>query len=163
MKKICVISDTHSYIDNNMIKYFIESDEVWHAGDIGSLDVSDKIKNHSLLKAVHGNIDDYKIRNEFSEFLFFNCENCKVLIIHISGQSNKYNSKTKNLIKKYNPDIFICGHSHILKVINNKKYNLLHINPGAVGKHGFHKVRTMITLKIEDKKIFDMNIIEIKR
>lgn len=163
MKKICIISDTHSFFDNNMKKYFIQSDEVWHAGDIGDVKVTNEIKKHSKLKAVYGNIDDHKIRNEFTEYIFFNCENCKILITHISGQLNKYNFKTINLFNKYKPDVFICGHSHILKIMYNKKFKFLHINPGAIGKHGIHKVRTMVTLKIENKKIFDLNIIEIKR
>ncbi len=163
MKKICIISDSHSYIDDNIVNYIKKSDEVWHAGDIGNLDVCTKIKAHTFLRAVYGNIDDYKIRMEYPEFNFFQCEDLKILITHIGGFPGNYTKKGLELIIKHKPDIFICGHSHILKVLKDKKFNLIHINPGAIGKHGFHQVRTMLTLEIESKKISNMNVIEFKR
>tara|TARA_A100000164_G_C21880245_1_gene759868 strand:+ start:580 stop:1071 length:492 start_codon:yes stop_codon:yes gene_type:complete len=163
MKKICIISDTHGYIDDIMVSYFKNCDEVWHAGDIGDLKICDKINKKSFLRAVHGNIDDYLIRSEYPEYIFFKCEELKVLMIHIGGYPRKYSKKGIELIKKYKPNIFICGHSHILKVINDKKMNLIHINPGAIGKSGFHKLRTMIILEIKNEKMFNMNVIEFIR
>ena len=163
MKKICIISDSHSYLDNKIINYIKKCDEVWHAGDIGEISVCDNIKNHSFLRAVYGNIDNHLIRVEYPEFVFFTCEGLKILMTHIGGYPGKYTKKAIELIKKYNPNVFICGHSHILKIINDKKFNLIHINPGAIGNHGFHHVRTMIILKIDKKKIFDLNVIEFTR
>ncbi len=163
MKKICIISDSHNYIDNNIINYIKKCDEVWHAGDIGKLNVCKSIQKHTLLRAVYGNIDNYKIRMEYPEFDCFQCEGFKILLTHIGGYPSKYTKKAIELIKKYNPDIFICGHSHILKVLKDEKFKLIHINPGAIGKHGFHQVRTMIMLEIERKKILNMNVVEFKR
>lgn len=163
MKKICIISDSHNYVDKNIINYIKKCDEVWHAGDIGNIQICESLKKYSLLRAVHGNIDNHEIRIEYPEFQFFQCEELKILMTHIGGYPGRYNKKAIELIKKCKPNMFICGHSHILKVLNDKKFNLIHINPGAIGKHGFHQVRTMIILKIEKKKIFDMNVIEFKR
>ena len=163
MKKICIVSDSHSYIDTNIISYMKDCDEVWHAGDIGSLEVCEKIKKHVPLRAVYGNIDSHLIRNEYPEFNAFECENVKILMTHIGGYPGKYTRNAIELIKKHNPNIFICGHSHILKVLRDKKFNLIHINPGAIGKHGFHQVRTMISLEIEKSNISNMNVIEFKR
>lgn len=163
MKKICIISDSHNYLDNKIINYIKKCDEVWHAGDIGELSVCDNIKNHTFLRAVYGNIDNHLIRIEYPEFIFFTCEGLKILMIHIGGYPGKYTKKAIELIKKYNPDVFICGHSHILKVLNDKKFNLIHINPGAIGNQGFHQVKTMIVLEIEKKKIFNMKVIEFTR
>tara|TARA_B100001758_G_C18351784_1_gene580301 strand:+ start:326 stop:817 length:492 start_codon:yes stop_codon:yes gene_type:complete len=163
VKKICIISDSHNYIDNNIINYIKKCDEVWHAGDIGDLNVCENIKQYTFLRAVYGNIDNHIIRIEYPEFVFFQCEKLKILMTHIGGSAGRYTKKTIELIKRYNPDIFICGHSHILKVSKDKKFNLIHINPGAIGKHGFHQVRTMIMLEIERKKILNMNVIEFKR
>ena len=163
MKKICIISDSHNYVDKNIINYIKKCDEVWHAGDIGNIQICESLKKYSLLRAVYGNIDNHEIRIEYPEFQFFQCEELKILMTHIGGYPSRYNKKAIELIKKFKPNMFICGHSHILKVLNDKKFNLIHINPGAIGKHGFHQVRTMIILKIEKKKIFDMNVIEFKR
>ena len=163
MKKICIISDSHGYIDNNIINFFKKSDEVWHAGDIGDINIIDKIKKYVILKAVHGNIDNHLIRKEYPEYIFFNCEEVKILIIHIGGYPGKYTKKSLELINKHKPDVFICGHSHILKVIYDKKYNLIHINPGAIGKYGIHKVRTLITLEIQKSKLLNMKVVEFKR
>lgn len=163
MKKICIISDSHNYIDNNIVNYIKKCDEVWHAGDIGDLNVCEHLKKYTFLRAVYGNIDNHIIRIEYPEFVFFQCEDFKILMIHIGGSPGRYTKKTIELIKRYKPDIFICGHSHILKVLKDKKFNLIHINPGAIGKHGFHQVRTMIILEVERKKILNMNVIEFKR
>ena len=163
MKKILLISDTHGYIDDRIIQYAKESDETWHAGDIGELKVVDELKKVTTLRAVHGNIDNSKIRAEYAENLRFKIEDMKIWITHIGGYPNKYNQRIRQEIYTDPPDIFICGHSHILKVINDNKLNLLHINPGAIGKHGFHLVRTMIRFEIIKSKIQNLEVIEFKR
>lgn len=163
MKKILLISDTHGYIDDRIIQYAKESDETWHAGDIGELKVVDEIKKVTTLRAVYGNIDNSKIRAEYAEDLRFKIEDMKIWITHIGGYPNKYNLRIRQEINSNPPDVFICGHSHILKVINDNKLNLLHINPGAIGKHGFHQVRTMIRFQIVKSKIQNLEVIEFKR
>jgi hypothetical protein len=163
MKKILLISDTHGYIDDRIIQYAKESDETWHAGDIGELKVVDEIKKVTTLRAVHGNIDNSKIRAEYAENLRFKIEDMKIWITHIGGYPSKYNLRIRQEINSNPPDVFICGHSHILKVINDNKLNLLHINPGAIGKHGFHQVRTMIRFQIIKSKIQNLEVIEFKR
>jgi putative phosphoesterase len=160
MTKILLLSDTHSYIDDDILKYVKQVDEVWHAGDIGSLKVTDAIKALKPLKAVHGNIDDAQIRLEFPEHNRFICEDVDVWITHIGGYPPKYNVRVNEVIKQNPPRLFICGHSHILKVMPDKKLNLIHMNPGAVGKHGFHKVRTMLRFTINGKKIDNLEVIE---
>lgn len=163
MKKILLISDTHGYIDEKIIKYANQVDEIWHAGDIGDISVADKLKTIKTLKAVYGNIDDQKIRSEFPLHNRFFCEKVDVWITHIGGYPKKYNPKIVDKLKSNPPDLFICGHSHILKVINDKELNLLHINPGAIGKHGLHNVRTMIQFEINEEKIENLSVIEFKR
>lgn len=163
MKKILLISDTHGYIDEKIIKYANQVDEIWHAGDIGDISVTDKLKTIKPLKAVYGNIDDQKIRSEFPLHNRFLCEKVDVWITHIGGYPKKYNSKIIDELRSNPPDLFICGHSHILKVINDKELNLLHINPGAIGKHGLHNVRTMIQFEISGDKIENLSIVEFKR
>ena len=138
-------------------------DEVWHAGDIGSIEVVDKIKHLKPLKGVFGNIDNHVIRNEFPLDYKFICEDIKVWITHIGGYPNRYIKRVSENLKHEKVDLFICGHSHILKVINDKKHNLLHINPGAIGKHGFHNKRTMVRFEIDGKKIENLEIIEFDR
>ena len=163
MKKILLISDTHGYIDDRIIQYAKQSDETWHAGDIGELKVTDELKKVTTVRAVHGNIDNNKIRAEYPENLRFQIEEMKIWITHIGGYPNKYNQRIRQEINTNPPDIFICGHSHILKVINDKKLDVLHINPGAIGKHGFHHVRTMIRFEIMKSKIQNLEVIEFKR
>jgi hypothetical protein len=163
MKKILLISDTHGYIDEKIIKYASKVDEIWHAGDIGNISVSDKLKKIKPLKAVYGNIDDHNIRAEFPLHNRFICEKVDVWITHIGGYPKRYNPKILEELKSNPPDLFICGHSHILKVINDKELDLLHINPGAIGKHGLHRVRTMIQFEINEKKIENLSVIEFKR
>ena len=163
MKKILLISDTHGYIDEKIIKYANQVDEIWHAGDIGDISVTDTLKTIKPLKAVYGNIDDQKIRSEFPLHNRFLCEKVDVWITHIGGYPKKYNSKIIDELRSNPPDLFICGHSHILKVINDKELNLLHINPGAIGKHGLHSVRTMVQFEINGDKIENLSIVEFKR
>jgi putative phosphoesterase len=163
MKKILLLSDTHSYIDDTILKYVNQADEVWHAGDIGDLIVTDTIKKLKPLRGVFGNIDDDKARIEFPLHNRFYCEGVEVWITHIGGYPGKYNPAIRNELTTNPPKLFICGHSHILKVIFDKKNNLLHMNPGAAGKSGFHQVRTMLRFVIEGDAIKDLEIIEIEK
>ncbi|MFD2823211.1 metallophosphoesterase family protein [Lacinutrix iliipiscaria] len=163
MKKILLLSDTHSYIDDSIIKHVKQADEVWHAGDIGDLSVTDAIKTLKPLRAVFGNIDNDKARMEFPENNRFFCEDVDVWITHIGGYPEKYNQRVREEIKKNPPKLFISGHSHILKVMQDKKLNLLHMNPGAVGKHGFQKVRTMLRFIIDGSTIKNLEVIEFKK
>ena len=163
MKNISLLSDTHSVLDERFIPHLKNSDEIWHAGDIGSLDVYDKLTKLSNVKAVYGNIDSHKIRIELKSELFFKCEGINIYMTHIGGYPGKYSKGTKEKIKKTNPNIFICGHSHILKIMNDKENKLLFLNPGAAGNHGFHHVKTIIKFDIDDKKIRNLKIIELKR
>ena len=162
MKKIGILSDTHGFIDEKIVNFFSECNEIWHAGDIGDISIFNHFENKTI-RAVNGNIDGTNIKSEYPNFQIFDCENHKVLITHIAIQSGRYNDSTKNLINKYSPTVLICGHSHILKVFFDKKNNLLFINPGAAGKQGFHVVRTAIRLIIEKDKIRDLEILELPR
>ncbi|WP_299313952.1 metallophosphoesterase family protein [uncultured Aquimarina sp.] len=161
MKKILLLSDTHSYIDERILHYVKEADEVWHAGDIGDLKVSDAIENLKPLRAVYGNIDDDKARAAFPLNQRFSCEGVSIWITHIGGYPPKYNVNTREEIKTNPPKLFICGHSHILKVIPDKINDVLHMNPGAAGKHGFHKVRTMLRFTLNLGKIENLEVIEL--
>lgn len=159
--KILLLSDTHSYIDDRILDYAKQADEVWHAGDIGDLTVTDQIKKLRPLRAVYGNIDNTEARLEFPLDLHFECEGMKVWITHIGGYPGKYPSRIKEQLMTHRPDIFICGHSHILKVQFDKQFNCLAINPGAAGIYGFHQVRTMMRFEINSGKITNMEIIEL--
>tara|TARA_B110001454_G_C12421944_1_gene309756 strand:+ start:95 stop:592 length:498 start_codon:yes stop_codon:yes gene_type:complete len=161
MKKILLLSDTHSYIDAQIVKYVKQADEVWHAGDIGDLKVTDAIKKLKPLRAVYGNIDDNLARLEFPLDHKFKIEDVTVWMTHIGGYPTKYNQRIREELKQDPPKIFISGHSHILKVQYDKKLNLLHLNPGAAGNHGFHKVRTMLRFSIDQERIYDLEIIEL--
>lgn len=163
MKKILLLSDTHSYIDEQIIKYVKQADEVWHAGDIGDLQVTDTIKKLKPLRAVYGNIDNNIARLEFPLDNKFTIENVSVWITHIGGYPNKYNQRIREEIQQNAPTIFISGHSHILKVQYDKKLNLLHLNPGAAGNHGFHNVRTMLRFTIDKEQIKELEIIELAK
>ena len=161
MKKILLISDTHSYIDSGIIKYAKQADEIWHAGDIGKIDVLLELEKIKKIKAVFGNIDDHVLRADLNETESFYCEKVKVCMIHIAGKPPYYNQKSKSLIKLEKPKVLICGHSHILRVEYDKKNNVLFMNPGAAGRHGFHKKRTMIRFEINEEKIENMEVIEL--
>ena len=162
LKNILLLSDTHGYIDKKIISYINNVDEVWHAGDIGDIRVIDKIKLLKPIKAVYGNIDSTEIRMMTEKNLFFESEGIRVVMTHIGGYPGKYNRNALELIQKYNPNLFICGHSHILKVIQDKKYNHLHLNPGAAGFHGFHKKRTMLKFSLQKGTIKNLFVIELK-
>lgn len=161
MKKILLLSDTHSFIDDQILKFVKQADEVWHAGDIGDLNVTDTLKNYKPLRAVYGNIDDKDARAEFPLDNKFVIEGVSVWITHIGGYPNKYNLRVREELKNKTPKLFICGHSHILKVQYDEKLKLLHLNPGAAGKHGFHKVRTMLRFEIDKGAITNMEVIEL--
>ena len=163
MTKVLLLSDTHSYIDDQILKYVKQADEVWHAGDIGTIKVTDTIKALKPLRAVYGNIDGTEIRSEFPLNNRFLCEEVDVWITHIGGYPNRYDLRVREEIKQNPPKIFISGHSHILKVQFDKKLNLLHLNPGAVGKHGFHKVRTMLRFTIDGSDIKNLEIVELEK
>ena len=163
MKKILLLSDTHSHIDDVILKYINQSDEVWHAGDIGDLMVTDTIKKLKSLRAVFGNIDNHEARKEFPLNNRFFCEGVEVLITHIGGYPGKYNQAIRDELKNNPPKLFICGHSHILKVQFDKTLNLLHMNPGAAGIHGFHQVRTMLRFEIDGEQIKALEIIEMEK
>ncbi|MFL2573356.1 MAG: metallophosphoesterase family protein [Flavobacteriales bacterium] len=163
MKKISLLSDTHSVLDERFIPHLKDSDEIWHAGDIGSLVIYDKLNEISKVKAVYGNIDNHQIRIILASEVFFKCEGLNIYMTHIGGYPGKYSKAVKEKIEKTKPDIFICGHSHILKVMNDKINNLLFINPGAAGNHGIHQVKTIVQFIINEKKISDLKIIELKR
>ena len=163
MKKILLLSDTHGHIDEHIMKYVKESDEVWHAGDIGTTQVTDTISNLKPLRAVFGNIDNHELRLSFPEELLFECEDMNIYMTHIGGRPGRYSKGVSEKIKSLKPKIFICGHSHILKIQFDKVNQLLFINPGAIGKHGFHKVRTMVRFVIDKSEIKNMQVIEVKR
>ncbi len=161
MKNILLLSDTHGHIDEVMLKYIHLADEVWHAGDIGNLEVTDQIKKIKPLRAVFGNIDGDAARMEFPLHQKFFCEGVSVWITHIGGYPDKYSPLIREDLRLNPPKLFICGHSHILKVIYDKKLQLLHMNPGAAGKSGFHQVRTMLRFLIDNSEIKNLEIIEL--
>lgn len=163
MKKILLLSDTHSYIDDKILNHVKNADEVWHAGDIGDLSVTDAIQELKPLKAVYGNIDDARARSEFPLNNRFMCENVDVWITHIGGYPARYSPAIRQEIYSNPPKLFICGHSHILKVMPDKNLGLLHMNPGAVGKHGFQKVRTMLRFEVNDDIVQNLEVIEFDR
>ena len=161
MKKVLVISDTHSYIDDRIIKYASEANYVIHAGDIGSFEVIRKLKSVSKVIFVYGNIDDNEIRSESNKFEFFKLNDLKILLTHISGKTPQYNKETLIKIEEHSPDLLISGHSHILKIQFDKINNLIFLNPGAAGRHGFHLKRTMLRFEIKLNKIENLEIIEL--
>ena len=163
MKNIVLLSDTHHTLDERFFPHFKKADEIWHAGDIGSLSITDILKNFAPTRVVYGNIDDNTIRTEFKENLYFKCEKVNVMMTHIGGYPGRYNKKIKPIIEQANPDLFICGHSHILKVMYDKKYKLLHMNPGAIGDYGIHTVKTILCFSIDGKKIKDLRVVEFPR
>jgi putative phosphoesterase len=161
MIRIGLLSDTHSYIDDNILKHFENCDEIWHAGDFGNMEVADKLAAVKPLRGVYGNIDGGDLRKTFPEHLRFNCEKVDVWMTHIGGYPGRYNPVIKNEIYTKPPQLFICGHSHILKVMFDEKIKCLHINPGAAGKQGWHKVRTLIKFCISDEKIHTLEAVEL--
>ncbi len=161
MTRIGLISDTHGYLDEAVFEYFKDCDEVWHAGDFGNRELVEKLQAFKPLKGVYGNIDGHKIRAEFPEQLRWYCEGVEVLMIHIGGYPGRYAPSIKKYIQENPPKLFITGHSHILKVMNDEKLKCLHINPGAAGNHGWHKVRTIVRLTIDGERMSNCEVIEL--
>lgn len=161
--KIGLLSDTHNYLDDSILDALNGVDEIWHAGDIGSLRIADQLKLAAPLRVVYGNIDDHQVRTEWPEYEVIDIDGNRFLMIHIAGRVGSYNPRVRALIKEFQPGFLICGHSHILKVQFDKRFNLLYVNPGAVGQHGFHVVRTLITFDILEGKVTNMKAVELGR
>jgi putative phosphoesterase len=161
MTKILLLSDTHSHLDDRILSYAREADEVWHAGDVGDHKVTDALKELKPVRGVYGNIDGALVRREFPLDNRFTCEEVDVWITHIGGYPGRYQKRVREVMQVNPPKLFICGHSHILKVQYDKKFNLLHMNPGACGKVGFHKVRTMLRFVIDGKEVKDLEVVEL--
>ena len=159
MKKILLLSDTHGHIDRAMEAYMSEADEVWHAGDIGTMEVSDRISALRPFRAVYGNVDNHEIRMCWPEHDVIDTSGVRVLMLHIAGSPDRYNARASELIRLHRPQVFICGHSHILKIARDRENGLLHINPGAAGHHGFHQERTMVRFNLHDGKIDGVEVI----
>ena len=163
MTRIGLLSDTHGYLDPRVLEHFAEVDEIWHAGDIGSAMVLQHLREFKPTRAVYGNMDSGDVRYSLSEFYRFRVEDVNVLLTHIGGYPGRYDPRARKLIDEYRPDIFICGHSHILKVVRDPKRDMLVINPGAAGIQGFHVVRTALRFVIQDGRISDMELFELDR
>jgi len=161
MTTIGLISDTHSYLDEHIFKHFEHCDEIWHGGDFGTIELAKKLSSFKPLRGVYGNIDTTDISSIYPENLFFQCEGVKVFMTHIGGYPPKYNSRVKPLIQEHKPQLFISGHSHILKVMYDDKLQCLHMNPGAAGNQGWQQVRTIITFVIDGNNMKDCKVIEL--
>lgn len=161
MTRIGLLSDTHNFLDSSVLKHFANCDEIWHAGDFGTIEITQQLRACKPLKGVNGNIDGYDVRSEFPGQLLFYCEEVKVLMKHIGGYPGKYAPGVKNTIATEKPSLFISGHSHILKIMFDDKLHCLHINPGAAGQHGWHQVKTLVKFVIDGKQIKDCEVIEL--
>lgn len=161
MHRIALLSDTHGHWDDRYEKYFKDCDEIWHAGDIGSLELAQKLSSIRPLRAVHGNIDGYDIRCSYPKILRFKCEDVEVVMKHIGGYPGKYDPSIRSILFARPPKLFISGHSHILKIMYDKTIGCLHINPGAAGIYGFHAVRTLVRFNINGNEIQDLEVIEL--
>lgn len=163
MKRIGLLSDTHGWLDPKLTEFFGHCDEVWHCGDIGDAAVADALAARFRLRAVYGNIDGGVLRRMFRETEIFECEGVKVVMTHIGGYPGRYDLRIQPVLLAEKPRLFVCGHSHIAKVMYDKKLECLHINPGAAGKYGFHKVRTAARFTIDGKDIKDLELVEYER
>lgn len=161
MTRIGLISDTHGYLDEAVFKHFESCSEIWHIGDFGTIELANQLANFRPLKAIYGNVDGNEIRSIYPEQLLFNCEEVKVMLRHIGGSPPKYNPETRKELLLHLPQLFISGHSHILKVMYDERLQCLYMNPGAAGKHGWHKVRTLIRFVIDRKEMKDCEVIEL--
>ncbi len=162
MKRIGILSDTHGYWDDKYLFHFADCDEIWHAGDIGSELITEKLAEYKPLRAVFGNIDGGSLRKKFEEIARFKIEECNVIMKHIGGYPGRYDASIRKDIYSERPDLFISGHSHILKVVFDDKIECLHINPGAAGRQGWQQVRTLVKVTIDGKKFKDLEVIELK-
>lgn len=163
MKKILLLSDTHGHLDDFILRHAGQADEIWHAGDLGTLAVADRLQTLAPLRCVYGNIDDHLIRSTWPLHASFEVEGLRVLMLHIGGYPGRYNTIAAKLIQSCRPDLFICGHSHVLKIMRDPRLHHLHMNPGAAGIHGFHTYRTMIRFQITDGSIHETEVIELGR
>ncbi|MEM7162909.1 MAG: metallophosphoesterase family protein [Bacteroidota bacterium] len=161
MKKIGLLSDTHSYIDDRIIFYLQNCDEIWHAGDIGNLEIMDQLSDIAPVRGVYGNIDNAKVRTEYPLHNRFNLEGVDVWMTHIGGKVYVYDYRIREHLKANPPKLFVCGHSHICKVQMDKRLNMLYMNPGAAGRHGFHKMRTLLRFVIEEGDVKQLEVIEL--
>ena len=161
MTRIGLISDTHNFLDETVFEHFKECDEIWHAGDFGTIAVANKLSAVKPLRGVYGNIDGYDVKSMFPEQLVFKCEEVKVMMRHIGGYPPRYNPETKKELLIHRPQLFVAGHSHILKIIYDDKLQCLHMNPGAAGRHGWQKVRTLIRFTIDGREMKDCEVIEL--
>ena len=159
--RIGLLSDTHSFLDPKILDHFAECDEIWHAGDIGDLEVARQLEAFRPFRAVYGNIDTPEARAIYPENLIFTLEGVKVLITHIGGYPGRYSARLRRLLGEHRPRLYICGHSHILKVMPDAERDLLHVNPGACGRHGFHKMRTIVRFTLEAAGVKDMEVVEL--
>ena len=163
MPRIGLLSDTHGYVNPRILEFFSNCDEIWHAGDMGNIETADNLASFKPFRAVYGNIDGAEIRKSYPKNQIFNFEGVKVLMTHIGGYPGRYEKDARQIIETEKPGLFICGHSHILKVLYDKKYELLHINPGAAGNSGFHHVITCVRFVVEGKDIRDLEVFEKQR
>jgi putative phosphoesterase len=161
MTRIGLISDTHSFLDENVFKHFEDRDEIWHAGDFGSAEIADRLSAKKPLKGVYGNIDGYDIRCRYPETLSWHCEDVSVMMTHIGGFPPKYNATVLKQLRAHPPQLFISGHSHILKVIFDPELDCLHMNPGAAGRQGWHTMRTILRFDIDKSQIINCEVVEL--
>jgi putative phosphoesterase len=161
MIKIGLISDTHGFLDEAVFRHFEKCDEIWHAGDFGTIAIAEKLKSFKPLKGVYGNIDGYDVRNEYPEKLRWQCEEINIFMTHIGGYPGKYFPDVRKELTTIPTQLFICGHSHILKIMYDAKFSCLHINPGAAGRYGWHIVRTIVRFAIDEKEIKDCEVIDL--
>ncbi|MTB52545.1 metallophosphoesterase [Lewinella sp. W8] len=159
--RIGLLSDTHSFLDPTIFDHFADCDEIWHAGDVGDASVLDALEAFKPLRAVYGNIDDTVVRSRLPLNQLFTVEGLRVLITHIGGYPGRYTARVRKLIQEEQPNLYVCGHSHILKVVPDQKNQLLHLNPGACGKHGFHRMRTLLRFSVTQGKIEHLEVIEL--
>ncbi len=163
MKRIGLLADTHWHMDERIIHHLAGCDEIWHAGDIGDLSVTDTLSNMAPLRAVYGNIDGAEVRREIPAEQRFKCEDMKVWMLHIAGRPGKYDAYVRENLSRLQPNILVCGHSHICMVKYDKSHNVLYMNPGAAGIRGFHKVRTLLRFTVDGKNINNLEVVELKR
>jgi uncharacterized protein len=161
MKRIGLLSDTHNFLDDAVFRHFDSCDEIWHAGDFGSEEIAGRLQAFRPLRGVFGNIDGNELRNVFPEKLNWQCEEVKIYMTHIGGYPPKYNPAVKKELETDSPDLFVCGHSHILRIMYDDRLRCLHMNPGAAGSHGWHKIRTIIRFSVDGKDLKDCEVIEL--
>ena len=160
MKKIGLLSDTHGWLNPDIFEFFKDCDEIWHAGDIGNIETAEELERFKPLRAVFGNIDDANVRMDYPMIQMFQVEDAKVVMTHIGGYPNHYETFAREVIEKEKPDMFVSGHSHILKIVYDDRYSLLHVNPGAAGRNGFHRKITMVRFEIDGRQFRKMEVYE---